>query len=477
MVTELLMLRGSEREGGSAGFGIATDNDAPLAAKAHVIGTAFLGVEMECARCHDSPYHETTQRDLFSLAAMLGRKELTVPASSTVPSGFFDENKGRQSLIQVTLAPGEVVKPLWPFMGMVADEERALQEAEIEIEDSRARLAALVTSANNERFAKVMVNRLWKRLMGVGIVEPVHDWEGQTPSHPQLLDWLASELLVSGYDQKHVLRLIMKSDAYAKEARGWNENVKPDRRYFAAPERRRLSAEQTVDSLFASSGLKMDVEELTFDPDGRRPAKTMISLGFPRRAWELASLSNERDRPSLALPKAQAVCDVLEAFGWEASRQGPVNLRRSEQNLLQPGVLANSTLSTWITNVSADSPMAELALQSKTVEDLVESLFLRFLSRLPGEDESRTMTAYLQKGFSERRVPADQVRRVPELPRLPRVSWTNHLNKEANRLKLIMEKRALDGEPADPRIDSKWRERFEDVIWSLINTPEFIWIP
>ncbi|MBC7965718.1 MAG: DUF1549 domain-containing protein, partial [Fuerstia sp.] len=69
MVSELILLRGSQHEGGSAGFGIAANNDAPFAAKGQVVSSAFLGIELQCARCHDSPFHSTKQRDLYSLAA------------------------------------------------------------------------------------------------------------------------------------------------------------------------------------------------------------------------------------------------------------------------------------------------------------------------------------------------------------------------------------------------------------------------
>jgi hypothetical protein len=341
----------------------------------------------------------------------------------------------------------------------------------------RAKLAALVTAPENKRFAQVMVNRLWKRLIGSGIVEPAHDWEGATASHPELLDWLANELLASGYDQKHALRLIMTSDLYARSAVGGNRGAPAEGRYFAAPDRRRLSAEQVVDSLFAASGHEIDVEELTFDPDGRRPATTMISLGKPRRAWQFGSLSNERDRPSLALPRAQAVSDVLKAFGWSPGRPAPVHERETAPDVLQPGVLANSTLSTWITRASEGSVLAELAVAADSPGGLVESLFLRFLGRLPEAGERSTAVNLLGDGFGVRILPAGDV--VPNKPLDPlrRVSWTNHLNKEANRLQLVAEQRARDGDPPDPRLRSGWRERYEDLVWSLVNSPEFVWMP
>jgi len=78
------MMRGDVGHGGSAGFALAGENDAPFAAKGQIIAATFLGIELQCARCHDSPYHSTTQRDLYSLAAMPSRKTVTVPATGRV---------------------------------------------------------------------------------------------------------------------------------------------------------------------------------------------------------------------------------------------------------------------------------------------------------------------------------------------------------------------------------------------------------
>lgn len=115
MVTELIMMRGGAAEGGSAGFGIAAENDAPLAAKGHIVASAFLGIDLKCARCHDSPYHNTTQKDLYSLAAMFNRQPVTVPKTSQVPAAFFENQEVRKSLIQVTLEANASVRPEWPF--------------------------------------------------------------------------------------------------------------------------------------------------------------------------------------------------------------------------------------------------------------------------------------------------------------------------------------------------------------------------
>ena len=83
--TELILMEGSTRYGGTAGFAVASENDAPLAAKAQNLGLAFLAFDMRCARCHDAPSHDFSQEDLFNLAAMLHRGEQTLPKTSTIP--------------------------------------------------------------------------------------------------------------------------------------------------------------------------------------------------------------------------------------------------------------------------------------------------------------------------------------------------------------------------------------------------------
>ena len=478
MVTELLMMRGDAAHGGPAGFAMAGENDAPLAAKGHIVASAFLGIELQCARCHDSPYHSTTQRDLYSLAALLSRKTVTVPETSRVPAGFF-EKKGRESLIQVTLKPDETVSAQWPFAAATGVENGAHIDRLVENpKDSRERFAALITSPENRRFSRVIVNRIWKQLMGSGFVEPAHDWEGRTPSHPELLDWLAAQLVSHEYDEKHIVRLITTSAAYQREpARGDLASRDAASRFFSSPGRRRLSAEQIVDSLHAATGRAIDSEELTFVYDGSHPLGRRQTLGVPERAWMFASLNNERDRPSLALPRAQTTVDVLEAFGWNGSRQMPIFERATDPNVLQPGILANGLLVQNLSRASHRSELADLAVTTESAESLLETLFRRFLTRLPTGPERESLLPALEQGFDNRIVPKAQ-RVEPSKPKpLGLATWPNHVSPEANSIQLEVEKRVQRGPRPDPRLRTEWREVYEDVIWSLINDREFVWIP
>ena len=209
-VTELIMMRGSKYEGGPAGFAMATQNDVPMAAKAQVIGKAFLGMELTCARCHDAPYHSYKQADLISMAAMLDRKPIKLPPTSSLPPG------GREASVEVTLKPGDVVQPAWAFDDVLYNQ--SLAKLIRSPSDQREQLAAIVTSPTNKRFARVIANRLWQRLMGDGLVEAVDDWEGARASHPELLDYLGRELVLSNYDLKHLARQILSSEAYRRQA-------------------------------------------------------------------------------------------------------------------------------------------------------------------------------------------------------------------------------------------------------------------
>lgn len=477
MVTELVLMRGGKHEGGSAGFAMAAENDAPFAAKGHIVASAFLGIELQCARCHDSPYHDTTQRDLFSLAAMLQRKPASAPASSQVPVEFFEEREG-DALIQVTLEPGEAVAPEWPFAGVTgAADGPGVDRLMREPGDPRERLAALVTSPENTRFARVVVNRLWRRLMGAGFVEPAHDWEGAEPSHPRLLDWLAKEFVAGGYDLRHIAETIMTSEAYQREAAGRNLASPPDRRFFLAPDRRRLSAEQIVDSLHVAVGTEMNVGELTFVHDGRRNLGNRQTLGVPERAWMLASLNNERDRPSLALPNARAVTDVLEAFGWTGSRQMPVVERETDPNVLQPGILSNGVLVGSLSRASIDSELAHLAVEAESPESLVDSLFRKILTRPPKPEERARFSEALAAGFDERLVPESEIVRPEPAPRLPQVTWFNHGRHKANEIQIENARRVRQGPPPDPRLADDWRRVYEDIVWGLFNHHEFVWMP
>ncbi len=213
------------------------------------------------------------------------------------------------------------------------------------------------------------------------------------------------------------------------------------------------------------------------DPEGRRPITEMINLGTPRRAWEFTSLSNERDRPALALPMAQSIVDLLIAFGWRDSRQNPLTVRDETPTPLQPLILANGVVGSRIARLSDDSAITALCLEDRPLPDLIRAVYRQVLSRPPTNEELVTFRDLLQDGYAERRVPGAPRVAQHRPATAAGVSWSNHLSPEATRLKMELERAVRAGDPPTGRLRADWRERMEDLLWTLVNSPEFLFVP
>jgi hypothetical protein len=231
-----------------------------------------------------------------------------------------------------------------------------------------------------------------------------------------------------------------------------------------------------LDSLMQMTGQEYDTEFLTFDPEGRQRAGDQANLGRPTRAWEFAALSNERDRPALAKPRAQVFTDMLAAFGWRESRPEPRSTRDHEANVIQPALLANGTLgSTLVTRAHDANAFTDLALKEQPLEELSRQVYLRAFSRLPSAEETKRVVEVLEPGYATRLTGA------PAAPPLPRntkgVSWANHLNPDATTAVLAAERDVKAGPIPTPRLTSDWRDRYEDVLWTMMVSPEMVWVP
>ena len=473
IAAEMVLMEGSALQGGPSGFGQATLSDSPMAAKSHILSQAFLGENLGCARCHDAPSHPFLQKDLFGLASMLSGKKEVIPATSTVP---FREG-ARRPLVKVTSKAGEAIPAAWCFKRFAEDTRFPLPElasTEKSTPADRKRLATLLVAPENRRFAEVLVNRLWKRLMGRGFVEPVDDWSLSKPVHPELLTSLANRFVADGYDLKAFARLCFTSDLYQR--RPISDATGQSVPTFAGPYRRRLSAEQIVDSLFLAVGKKFDTEDLNLNPLGDRPLSQFLNLGAPCRSWEFAALSNERDRPALALPESQGMVDILSTFGWRPSRQNPASTRDEGASPMQTLILANGNVGARLVRLSDDGAFVDLALKQQPVSALCRELFLRVLSRPPSAAEAKAVAGYLTPLYAQRAAPG-ALRSVSKRKTDSRVSWSNHLSAEASVIRLEEERRLRLGDEPTRRLRPAFRERMEDVVWALVNSPEFPLVP
>ncbi|MCA9057682.1 MAG: DUF1553 domain-containing protein, partial [Planctomycetaceae bacterium] len=473
--TELVMMKGSRLGGAPAGFAMATQNDVPLAERALVLSTAFNARQMKCARCHDSPVREYTQEQLFQLAAMINRAPLEVPETSSVPVGPDGE---RSAIVTVSIEPGSVIEPAWPF-SVDADGESASSDAAEwnrllqDSTDLREQAALHLTHPRTSPFAEVMVNRLWSQLFGQGLVSDADDWSSAEQPFSELLQSLAAFHIQSGYDSRALMRLILLSDAWQRETVPADSQLAS---YFAGQTKRRLTAEQMVDSLYVAVGKSFDAEMLTLDPEGRRPESTFLNLGKPTRAWQFCSMSNERDRPALALPVSQSIIDLLIVFGWRDSRPHAITEREDEATVLQPLTLANGNAGHRLVQLSDGGRITDYCVEAPSPAELIEQMFLSVLSRRPTGRERTAFQEELAAGFDQRIVPGAKAAEQPVIIRNS-VSWSNHLNAEATRQKQHQEEAARLGDPPSERLQEAWRHRAEDALWVLLNSPDFAFLP
>jgi hypothetical protein len=205
------------------------------------VSQVFLGVRIECARCHNHPWEKWTQEDFWGFAAFFGRM------------GVKDTYENDES--EITLKPaGEVISPKTKKRVDAKYLDGAL-ETERPDEDIREKLAAWITSPQNPWFARAAVNRVFKHYMGRGIVEPLDDFRvTNPPTNEALLDALAKDFIANGYRLKHTIRLILNSRAYQLSSVP-NDSNRADSLNYSHYYVRRLLAEELIDSMSEVTGV------------------------------------------------------------------------------------------------------------------------------------------------------------------------------------------------------------------------------
>jgi hypothetical protein len=186
----------------------------------------FLGVNLKCNSCHDSFISKWKLKDAYSLAA------------------YFSADP-KLELFRCDAATGQYAEPafLYPELSRATPSEA--------LNDRHATAAAIFTDPRNGRLPRTLVNRIWQRLMGRGIVEQVDEMDGE-PWSPELLDWLAGDFVDHHYDVKYLIAAIMTSRAYQLPAVA--RRSQPHGYVFEGPEVRRMTAEQFADNIGAITG-------------------------------------------------------------------------------------------------------------------------------------------------------------------------------------------------------------------------------
>jgi hypothetical protein len=333
-----------------------------------MVSQLFLGVRLECAKCHHHPFEVWGQDDFFSLAAFfarVGRKGQGVsPPISGGEEVVFAGDRGEVR----HPVNGRVLRPR-PLGGkpMTVDEDT----------DPREVLAAWVTADDNPYFARVIVNRVWADLMGRGLVEPVDDLRATNPpSNGPLLDALAADFRKQKYDLKKLIRTIMTSYVYGLGSVPNERNI-GDLRNHSRHYRQRLRAEVLLDA----------IGDITQVPE------TFAAAAPGTRAMELWTV------------RAQSL--FLDSFGRPDPNQDPPCERTSDTTVVQALHLMNAP--GLNRKVTADAGRAAaLAKSTKSAREIVEELYLLVYGRPPKDDERAVcVKLFEEKGATRRRTTED----------------------------------------------------------------------
>ncbi|GAA5138914.1 DUF1549 domain-containing protein [Prosthecobacter algae] len=315
----------------------------------------FLATRFNCNKCHDHPFEKWTWDQYYQTAAFFAQVDMkTDPASAGKTIGgtavegakplyeiVGDKTMGEMNHLR-TNAP---VAPQVPF-----DMELVSKTAT----SRREQFATWMTSPENDYFAMSYTNRIWGYLTGTGVIEPLDDIRaGNPPSNPELLQYLTNEFVQSGFNVRHLMKIITQSRTYqlSLSTNKWNEDDKVN---YSHAKARRLPAEVLFDSVFAVTGSMPNIPGV---PKGTRAAQlidgqTQLPDGF---------LTN------FGKPARESVC--------ECERSNEVNL--GPVMALMSGPTVGDAIS------DPNNAIAKLTNEVKDDAKLVEEIFLRILNRKP----------------------------------------------------------------------------------------------
>jgi len=364
-VRDLLTARGSTFRNGAAVFYRNRREPAELAT---MVSQLFLGVRLECAKCHQHPSEKWSQRDFYGFAAFFGRVgRKGVGISAPISGG--EEVVYVQPAGRVTHPLSGEVLPPTPLLARPLDVPAG--------DDPREALADWVTAADNPYFARVIVNRVWADLMGRGLVEPVDDLrDTNPPTNPKLLAALADDFRAGGYDLKKLIRTVATSHVYGLSSLPTERNV-GDTRNYSRHYRQRLRAEVLLDAVCDVTGVP---EKFDAVPPGSRAVE----------AWTVRFDSK-----------------FLDSFGRPDPNQDPPCERTADTTVVQALHLMNAP--GLAAKITADGGRAaKLAAGDQPPAAVVEELYLAAYGRRPTADESAACVArFTRPGATRRAVTED----------------------------------------------------------------------
>jgi hypothetical protein len=370
----IITAQGSTLENGAANFYVLHEDPRAMSETA---SQAFLGMSINCAKCHNHPMEKWTNDQYYQMANLFAR----VRAKSGPTEGdnvIFVSNSG--DLVQPLTGHPQVPAPL-DGKPLPIDSP----------EDRRVAMADWLVSRENPYFTRAIVNRIWANFMGVGLVQSVDDMRATNPaSNEKLLSAEAKFLADHHFDLKALMRLILQSETYQRASKALPENA-AETRFYSHYYPRRMMAEVMHDAIAQITGVPTQ-----FIVD-RRNANAGLGEKYPLGLR------------AIQLPDTQTDSYFLKAFGRPDRDKTCECERTAEPSVTQVLHIANGD--TFNKKLEAkNNVIAKLLDAGMTNEKIVEELFLAALSRHPTAPEKEKILKVLQEaGAAERRATMEDV--------------------------------------------------------------------
>lgn len=374
-IAELVSSTGSTYENPPASF-YRTHRDPEVAAES--VAQVFLGVRIQCAKCHNHPFDRWKQDDYYGLAAYfttVERKQI-----DNKPNDALDKHViTGDEVISLTEKSPEIRHPGRSKMvsprGLMFEEGAGIRDGG-DTEGSVLKRFARWLTEENETIDSNLANRIWYQYFGRGVVEPPDDFrESNPPSNPQLLRLLAEEFRSQGYSLKRFSRVLLLSEAFARASGedSSDENILPSNPYFASYSIRRIAAEPLMDAISDVTGVATKLK--TGDEERSEVHSAMRMPGVPKKSGFLTTFGK---------PNRLLVC--------ECERSNQISLGQSLA--MANGVEVRDKLTATSNRLSA--------LVDMESRDAVEELFLTSLCRHPSQREREVAVEMLNSAPDKR---------------------------------------------------------------------------
>lgn len=331
----------------------------------------FLATRFNCNKCHDHPFEKWTWDQYYETAAFFAQVDIKPDPASAGKTIGGTAVEGAKPLYEIIgdKAEGEMnhLRTNAPVAPQVPYDTQLISQGPAAPKSRREQFAAWMTSPDNDYFAMSYANRIWGYLTGTGVIEPLDDIRaGNPPSNPELLQHLTNEFVQSGFDVRHLMRLITKSRTYqlSLATNKWNAD---DTVNYSHAKARRLPAEVLFDAVFAATGSQPNIPGV---PKGTRAAQLADGQIQPADGF-LANFGK---------PARESVC--------ECERSNEVNL--GPVMALMSGPTVGDAIS------DPNNAIAKLTKEVADDRKLVEEIFVRVLNRLPTDKEIAAALASME---------------------------------------------------------------------------------